>query len=105
MEPMAVRREPGLLRTEVELPLEVLMPIWVGMTWTWTVPVWELEEPLELSLTVAAAEVELEGLSVIMCKVMFQYNCKENHTQPYNYLVPGSLYTSKLCLKPPTTFL
>ena len=39
---MAVRREPGLLSTEVVLPLEALMPICVGMTWTWTVPEWEL---------------------------------------------------------------
>lgn len=65
VDPIAVRREPGLLRTEVVLPLDVLMPIWVGITWTWTVPVWELEEPLAASLTVVVTEVELEGLSVI----------------------------------------
>lgn len=92
-----MRREPGLLRTEVELPLEVLMPIWVGMTWTWTVPECELEEPLEPSLTAEATEVELEEVSVIT-KVPSFYNCKRK----INYtLVPPSLYATKLCNNPP----
>lgn len=56
VEPVAVRREPGLLSMDAELPV-VLMPIWVGITWTWTVPECELVEPLDDSLG---------GISVIL---------------------------------------
>lgn len=61
VEPVAVRREPGLLSTEVVLPQVVLMPICVGMTWTWTVP--ECVLPLEASLPVPEV---LDGMSVIV---------------------------------------
>lgn len=59
---MAVRREPGLLSMDAELALEVLIPICVGITWTWTVPGCELD-PFEFSLEVTEV---LAGMSDIV---------------------------------------
>jgi len=63
LEPVEANREPGLLSTDVALPLVELMPGWVGMTWTWTAPEWF---PLEL-MSLPGPPPGLVGMSAMGC--------------------------------------